>query len=136
MLMPVLAAFDFLTVWRLPGAAETTAEDRGRSVYFFWLVGLAIGGVLALVDLLTQPWWRTEIASVFLLAVLLLTTGGLHFDGLLDTCDGVFSHRAPEQRLEIMRDSRSGAFAVAAGVLTLLLWWACSVALPGEPHFA
>src|SRR5581483_5477588 len=63
-------------------------------------------------------------------------TGGLHFDGLLDTCDGVFGHHTPEERLEIMRDSRSGAFAVAGGVLMLLGWWACSVDLTGPNHAA
>ena len=62
--------------------------------------------------------------SVLLFAVLLLVTGGLHFDGLLDTCDGVFSQRTPERRLEVMRDSRSGAFAIAAGALVVMLWWA------------
>ena len=75
------------------------ARDRGRSLYFFGLIGLILGG-------------------------------------LLDTCDGIFAHRSPEQRLDIMRDSRSGAFAVAGGVLDLLLWWACSVDLTGEHHFA
>jgi adenosylcobinamide-GDP ribazoletransferase len=87
------------------------------------------------VDRILQPWWRTDIVSVLLFAVLLVVTGGLHFDGLLDTCDGVFSQGTPERRLEVMRDSRSGAFAIAAGVLDTLLWWACSANLTGPYHF-
>jgi adenosylcobinamide-GDP ribazoletransferase len=89
--------------------------------------------LLVAIDAVTKP-WPSAITSVLMVAALLLVTGGLHFDGLLDTCDGVFSQPTPERRLEVMRDSRSGAFAVAAGVLDLLLWWACSVDLTGPHH--
>jgi adenosylcobinamide-GDP ribazoletransferase len=112
------------------------ALDRGRSLYFFGVVGLMIGGLLVLVDFVTAPWWPSAITNVLILATLLLVTGGLHFDGLLDTCDGIFSQKTSDQRLEVMRDSRSGAFAVAGGVLDLLLWWACSVDLTGGHHYA
>lgn len=88
-----------------------------------------------LIDFITKP-WPSAVTNVIMLAVLLLVTGGLHFDGLLDTCDGIFSQKTPDQRLRVMRDSRSGTFAVAAGVLDLLLWWACSVDLTGEHHYA
>lgn len=121
----------------MPWPAEgDQALDRGRSLYFFGLIGLILGGLLVVIDFVTKPWWPSAITNVIMLGALLLATGGLHFDGLLDTCDGIFAHRSPEQRLEIMRDSRSGAFAVAGGVLDLLLWWACSVDLTGEHHFA
>jgi adenosylcobinamide-GDP ribazoletransferase len=131
-----LTALGFLTVWRLPSLGSQDAADRGRSLYFFGVVGLIIGGLLVLVDFATRRWWPSAITNVLMLAVLLLVTGGLHFDGLLDTCDGIFSQRAPAERLEVMRDSRSGPFAVAGGILDLLLWWACSVDLTGEHHFA
>ncbi len=88
-----------------------------------------------MVDFATRRWWPPSVGSILVLAALLLATGGLHFDGLLDTCDGIFSQRTPEQRLEVMRDSRSGAFAVAAGGVDLLLWWSCSSNLVGPHHF-
>ena len=131
-----VTALGFLTVWRLPLPSADEPADRGRSLYFFGLIGLIIGGLLVVIDFITKPWWPSAVTNVLILVALLLATGGLHFDGLLDTCDGIFSHRTPEQRLEVMRDSRSGAFAVAAGVLDLLLWWACSVDLTGPHHFA
>jgi adenosylcobinamide-GDP ribazoletransferase len=137
-LSPPISAFvtalGFLTVWRLPWSGDEPA-DRGRSLYFFGLIGLIVGGLLVVIDFITKP-WPSAITNALILAALLLATGGLHFDGLLDTVDGVFSHRTQEERLAIMRDSRSGAFAVAAGVLDLLLWWACSVDLTGAHHFA
>jgi len=123
-------------VWHLPvGASPDEASDRGRSLYFFGLIGLIVGGLLVAIDFLTRP-WPSAIGNVLLIAAMLLVTGGLHFDGLLDTCDGIFSQRTPERRLEVMRDSRSGAFAVGAGVVDLLLWWACSVDLTGPHHYA
>jgi len=135
-LRALATALSFLTVWRSPWPSDQRAEDRGRSVYFFGLIGLLLGGLVVALDWLTQPFWSSAITNVLMLAALLLATGGLHFDGLLDTCDGVFAHKTRDERLAIMRDSRSGAFAVAGGVLSLLLWWACSVDLTGPHHFA
>ncbi|HLQ35155.1 MAG TPA: adenosylcobinamide-GDP ribazoletransferase [Chloroflexota bacterium] len=134
MIRAFLAALDFLTVWHLPWPKQPDAPDRGRSLYFFGFIGLLIGGLLVVIDFVSRP-WPSAIGSVLILAGLLLATGGLHFDGLLDTCDGVFSKSTPKARLEVMRDSHSGAFAIAAGVLDLLLWWACSVDLTGAHHY-
>lgn len=87
------------------------------------------------IDFVTKV-WPSAITNVLIIVALLLVTGGLHFDGLLDTCDGIFSQGTPQRRLEVMRDSRSGAFAVAAGVLDVLLLWACSVDLTGPHQYA
>jgi adenosylcobinamide-GDP ribazoletransferase len=51
----------------------------------------------------------------------LVLTGGFHMDGLMDTCDGHFSRRDLARRLEIMKDSRVGAFAVIGMVMLVLL---------------
>ena len=48
-------------------------------------------------------------------------TGGLHCDGFMDTADGVFSGRSRERMLEIMKDSRVGAFGAMAFSLIILL---------------
>jgi adenosylcobinamide-GDP ribazoletransferase len=69
--------------------------------------------------------------AVLLLAANALATGGLHLDGLMDTADGVFGGRTVERRLEIMRDSRIGAFGALAGGLTLLGQYACLSELTG-----
>ena len=52
-----------------------------------------------------------------------LLTGALHEDGLADTADGIGGGRSAERALEIMRDSRIGAF----GVLALLLATAAKI---------
>jgi adenosylcobinamide-GDP ribazoletransferase len=60
-----------------------------------------------------------RIALVLTLWVIL--TGALHLDGFLDACDGLLGGFTPESRMEIMRDERVGAFALAGGVLLLLV---------------
>ena len=51
----------------------------------------------------------------------LCLTGGLHMDGLMDTCDAVFSRKDLKTRLEILSDTHVGAFAVMGCVVLLLL---------------
>jgi len=53
--------------------------------------------------------------------ILIFITGGLHIDGLSDTCDGFFSARERDKILEIMKDSRSGTFGVIAIVVDILV---------------
>ena len=60
---------------------------------------------------------------------LVVATGGLHLDGLADTCDGLFGGSSPPERLAIMRDSRVGTFGVLGVVCILLLRWAAFLSL-------
>ncbi|MEO0751976.1 MAG: adenosylcobinamide-GDP ribazoletransferase, partial [Pseudomonadota bacterium] len=53
-----------------------------------------------------------------------LITGALHEDGLADTCDGLWGGWTPERRLEIMKDSRIGAYGVIGLFLALSARWA------------
>jgi adenosylcobinamide-GDP ribazoletransferase len=50
-----------------------------------------------------------------------LSSGALHLDGFLDSCDGLLGGDTPEKRLHIMKDERVGAFAVVGGTLLLLV---------------
>ena len=51
----------------------------------------------------------------------LYVTGGFHMDGYLDTTDALSSHREREKKLEILKDSHVGAFAVIWTGLYLLV---------------
>jgi adenosylcobinamide-GDP ribazoletransferase len=68
-------------------------------------------------------------------------TGGLHHDGLADTCDGLLSWRPRERRLEILRDSRIGSMGVLGLMAVLSLqvaalaaldeaWWRAALVAP------
>lgn len=89
------------------------------SVFFLPLVGAIIGGLGGLVYYLLCP-YNKLIASFLALLTTIIITGGLHIDGLSDTFDGFMSNRNKEKTLEIMRDSRIGAFGVLSVFLLLI----------------
>ena len=71
---------------------------------------------------------RTPLSSLtisFIMVILLLiVTGGLHHDGLMDVSDAFFSRSTTiERRLEIMKDSYVGAFGVITLVVYMGLLW-------------
>lgn len=85
-------------------------------------VGLLIGAFLGALA------WAIQIADVdrLLAAVLLasfwlIITNGIHFDGLMDTADGIFSHQPKERMLEIMSDPRAGNFGIMTGFIVFLI---------------
>jgi adenosylcobinamide-GDP ribazoletransferase len=93
-------------------------------VPWFPLVGLMLGGLLALFDSIASRWWGPAAVAVLDVALLAILTGAFHLDGLGDAADGLFSHRTREQTLEIMKDSRIGAMGVVALTSVLALKWA------------
>lgn len=137
----IVAATRFLSVLPLPGpphrfetrSGDVQAPRLPLGSAYFPFVGLVLALLLYLVQLLFG--WlllpRLALAAV-LVVVLVLLTGGLHLDGLMDTCDGLFGGRTPERRMEIMRDSRVGSFGVLGGVCILLLKFALFASM--EPH--
>ncbi|MEW5872495.1 MAG: adenosylcobinamide-GDP ribazoletransferase [Chloroflexota bacterium] len=120
-LIAFLAAVQFLTLTPPFVRRLFTPAEMGASVGFYPLVGALLGGLLFLVDLLLALFLPTLPRSALLLAVWVILTGALHLDGFLDSCDGLLGGYTPESRLEIMRDERVGAYALAGGVLLLLL---------------
>lgn len=114
------AALQFLTICPWPVRRSPTAADLGRAVGFFPLVGLLLGAVLAATDAVLVGIAPDGVRAVVVVALWMVLTGGLHYDGLLDTCDGLLGGRTVAERLRIMRDERVGALAVAGGVLLLL----------------
>ena len=122
-------AFGFLTVLPVPANTWTSPTPFGRAFSWFPLVGLVLGGILAAAALGLMALLPTQVLAALLLAGGVLLTGGLHLDGLMDTCDGVFCVRSPEERLVIMRDSHVGAFGVLGAVCLLLVKFAALGAL-------
>lgn len=124
------SAIAFLT--RLP--TPKVSASLGAATPWFPLVGLLLGAILAALDLALQGVASPLVTSAVLVVALLLLTGGLHADGLMDTCDAVFGHATPERRLEIMRDPRVGAFGVIGIICVVLLKVGSIEALSGTPR--
>ncbi len=87
-----------------------------------WLVGVVAGLSFAgLSVLLPDGAGASLVAAVASTGLTVLLTGALHEDGLADVADGLGGTPDRARALEIMKDSRVGAFGVLALVLVLLM---------------
>jgi adenosylcobinamide-GDP ribazoletransferase len=119
-----LVALQFLTVAPEAIKRTFTPAELGKSTAYFPLVGGVVGLVLAGANLLLGQVFPSPVRAALLLALWVLSSGALHLDGFLDACDGLLGGHTPERRLEIMKDERVGAFALAGGILLLLVKFA------------
>ncbi len=104
----------FATYSRIPmPQVEWTEENRRYAMCFFPLIGAVIGCALWLWLALCDALGLNILLRGVLGAVIpLFVTGGIHMDGFMDTTDALSSWQSPERRLEILKDSHVGAFAV------------------------
>jgi adenosylcobinamide-GDP ribazoletransferase len=121
----VRAAFSFLTILPL-GYGE--ARKPGWSFAAYPLVGLSIGAILAITAALLP--YNAPITAFVVVAAWVIVTGGLHLDGLGDSCDGLLATVTPARRLEIMKDPRAGMWAVVGLILLLLGKWTAIQSVP------
>lgn len=118
-----LRFYSRLPVPQLPGEPDPhRVPDFTALPRMLPLAGLILALPAALV--LAVGWWiglGPFLAATLAVAVMVLATGALHEDGLADVADGFGGGATLERRLEIMRDSRIGAYGGAALVLALAL---------------
>ena len=95
----------------------------GPARAYFPLVGLALGAVLAGLDLAARQALPASVVGALLVVAMLVLTRAIHTEGFLDCCDGLFGGYSPSRRLEILRDTHVGAFAVIGGIGLLLVKW-------------
>lgn len=114
----ILSGVMFYTIIPLP---STWTGNWSRIARWSPVVGLLLGGILTGWD------WLLEIVGVpnlttsaLITAVWVILTGGLHLDGAMDTADGL-AVTEPQRRLEVMKDSTTGAFGAIAAVIILLV---------------
>jgi adenosylcobinamide-GDP ribazoletransferase len=128
----LFSAVQFLT--RVPIRLRS-APDLTRAVPWFpvagALIGAAVGGVAAGMMELVPPLVAASIAVLFGV----LVTGAFHEDGLADTADALGGW-SPEQRREILKDSRHGSYGVAAMCGTIVVRVACVASLGPAVAFA
>ena len=93
---------------------------------FFPLVGAVIGTVLyGWMVLARYLGFGPLFFAAFALLIPIALNGGIHLDGFCDTCDALSSHQSRERKLEILKDSHTGAFAIICCGLYLLVFFAC-----------
>ncbi|WP_026596810.1 adenosylcobinamide-GDP ribazoletransferase [Methylobacterium sp. 77] len=118
-----LRFYSRLPVPRLPGEGDPHRLPDFRTLpRMLPVAGLILAGPGALVLLMA---WALGLgpflAATLAVATGALVTGALHEDGLADVADGFGGGATAERRIEIMRDSRIGAYGGVALVLSLAL---------------
>lgn len=116
-------ALSFLTILRLPFAPQplSSPQQLAASFSFFPLVGFILGVCCLLTATLAVQFIPHPLPAIAATACLAILTRGLHLDGLADMADGLGGAYTPHRRLEIMKDSRIGAFGSLALVFAVLI---------------
>ncbi len=114
----ILSAFLFFTRVRLPFHVDYKKENQQFILTWFPLIGIFVGTVGGLSYYLSAFIFPQLVCVVLALGAMVLTTGALHEDGWGDVCDAFGGGYSKEQILNIMKDSRVGAYA-AIGLIFL-----------------
>ncbi len=119
---------------RLPLPADSSEPDFPRALRMAPVAGALLGLAAALPFLLALSLNEPPLVAAILgVAAAVTLTGALHEDGLADVADGFGGGFSRERKLEIMRDSRIGAYGATALMLSLGLRAACLAALAATP---
>ncbi len=107
----ILSSFLYFTRVRLPFSVDYKKENQQLILTWFPLIGIFVGGVGALSYYLSVFIFPQLVSIILSLGAMVLTTGALHEDGWGDVCDAFGGGYNKEQILNIMKDSRVGAYA-------------------------
>jgi len=123
MINSFLTALSFLSVMPVP--EKFLPEWNEKNLKFFCVMipvtGILFAAFWFLFSFLLSLIKISDNLRGFMMTLLTLSlTGGLHMDGLMDTCDAIFSHRDRDTRLKILSDTHAGSFAVMACVIALM----------------
>lgn len=108
-------ALAFLTP--LGGAA---APDR-RTLAWFPVVGALLGAGVGVVWWSAGQVWPPLLAAALAVVADLALTGMLHYDGLIDTSDGLLPHLDRDRRMEVMAGPDAGAFGATVAAASLVV---------------
>jgi adenosylcobinamide-GDP ribazoletransferase len=99
-------------------------DDEGvkNMMKFYPVVGLIVGAIWSITYYLMNIFNVSIILkSIVVMMIPFIVTGMLHLDGFMDVCDAILSRRDREEKLRILKDSRTGAFSVISLVMLFFL---------------
>ncbi len=116
-----LMAISMFTVIPLP-RYEWDDEGGKNIMKFYPAIGLIVGliwyGVFRLLNLLGAS---IMVTTAITLIIPFILTGMIHLDGYMDVCDALLSRRDKEEKLRILKDPHTGAFAVISVVMLFVV---------------
>lgn len=118
-----LILLSFFTRIPLANKIEYNEDSFRKALKLYPILGLIIGILLIPIFYLGEIIQLPLLKGCLLVTFYILITGGLHFDGLTDTADGIFSGKEGSKLFEIMSDSRIGAFGAITLVICILFYF-------------
>ena len=115
----------FATYSRLPVPnVDWNEKNMKYSICYFPLISVPIIVFQVLIWYLCRMLNLSDILKSALMTTLpILITGGIHLDGFCDTSDALNSYQSREKRLEILKDSHIGAFALIKTIIYMILYF-------------
>jgi adenosylcobinamide-GDP ribazoletransferase len=111
-------ALQFFTRLPIPRWVGFEAEWLHHASRYFPAIGMVVGAFTGLVYMGTALFWPQPVAVLLSTMAGIYLTGAFHEDGLADMCDGFGGGHTAQRVLEIMKDSRIGAYgAIGIGLL-------------------
>ncbi len=126
-----IISLQFLTIIPFSKNIKVNEEDLGKSMLYFPLTGLFIGGCLVGVNQVLSFLLPQSVVDGLIITFLVVITGSMHLDALADTIDGIGSGKERNEKLRIMKDATVGAMGVVAIILVLILKFLALNAIPG-----
>ena len=96
-------------------------EYLNKATRYFPLIGWLVGGICAIMYMSTEYFLNAQIAILLSMIAGVLATGAFHEDGFADVCDAFGGGWTKQKILDIMKDSRVGAYGVIGMIMILLL---------------
>ncbi len=117
----LLLAIIFFTRIPIPVNIKDTEVLLGKTSKYLPFIGGIIGPFSALVFYLSSLIFTLEVSVILSMLASILLTGAFHEDGFADTMDGLGGGWTKQKKLDIMKDSRIGAYGVVGLIIILLL---------------
>lgn len=101
---------------------EWNEKNMRYAMCFFPLIGIVIGVFMYLWCYLCNRFGFGMILQLAgYLVIPVIITGGIHLDGFIDTQDALSSYQSQERKLEILKDSHIGAFALISCIVYFII---------------
>jgi len=114
MLKEIGSVFSFLTI--IP-SSNATLENIAKYMYFFPIVGIAIGLLVGSFGFGLSFFFDPLIVSLLVVTSIAIITGIHHTDGLADFADGLMVKGTKDRKLNAMKDLSTGSAGLTAIVL-------------------
>lgn len=116
----LIFAHTFYTRLPMPSIRQYTKEEMADSAKYLPVVGITIGFIAAATYWLAIQLLPVSISAIISIIATIIATGAFHEDGFADVCDAFGGGWDKQRILDIMKDSRMGAYG-AIGICMLLL---------------